>query len=80
MIYFSPGFPSRLIRPWKLPVDKKRLIIFVTLGTRIDAQSFSKDVGIGSSLHCLLGRDCNRCYMSVSNVSWTELSDTGSRK
>ena len=30
------------------------------MGTRIDEQSFSKEVGIGSSLCCLLGRDCNR--------------------
>ena len=44
---------------WKLPVDKKRLIILVMMGTRIDAHSFSKEVGIGSSSHCLLGRDCN---------------------
>src|SRR6218665_1803506 len=39
------------------------------MGTRIDAQSFSKEVGIGSSSHCLLRRDCNRCYISVSDVS-----------
>jgi len=44
----------------KLPVDKERLIILVMMGTRIDAQSFSKEVGTGSSSHCLLGRDCNR--------------------
>src|SRR6218665_2092792 len=33
---------------WKLPVDKERLTIFVMTGTRMDAQSFSKEVGIGS--------------------------------
>ena len=28
----------------KLPVDKERLIILVMMGTRIDVQSFSKEV------------------------------------
>ena len=40
----------------KLPVYKERLIILVIMGIRIDAQSFSKEVGLGSSSHCLLGR------------------------
>jgi len=44
----------------KLPEDMEKLTIFVMMGTRMDAQSFSKEEGIGSSLHCLLGRDCNR--------------------
>ena len=44
----------------KLPVDKERLTIFVMMVTMMDAQSFSKEVGIGSSSHCLLGRDCSR--------------------
>jgi len=26
--------------------------------TKMDAQSFNKEVIIGSSSHCLLGRDC----------------------
>ena len=30
----------------KLPVDKEKLTIFVMTGTRMDAQSFSKEVGI----------------------------------
>ena len=53
----------------KLPVDKERLTIFVIMGTRMDAQPFSKEVGIGSSSHCLLGRDCNRLNISVSDLS-----------
>ena len=61
----------------KLPVDKERLTIFVMMGPRIDAQSFSKKVGIGSSSHCLLGRDCNRLNISVSDVGWKVLSDAG---
>ena len=44
----------------KLPVDKERLITLVMMGIRIDAQSFSKEVGIGTSSHCLLERDCSR--------------------
>ena len=52
----------------KLLVDKERLSILVIMGARIDARPFSREVGIGSSLHCLLGRDCNRLYISVSDV------------
>jgi len=36
------------------------------IGTRIDAQSFSKEVGVESSSHCLLGRDFNRWYYFIS--------------
>jgi hypothetical protein len=43
----------------KFPVDRERLIILVMMGTRIDAQSLNKEVGMGSSAHCLFGRDCN---------------------
>jgi len=32
----------------------------VVMGTRIDTQSFSEEVGIGSSSHSLLGRNSNR--------------------
>ena len=45
----------------KLPVNKERLTIFVMMGTRMHRTlyqpPFSKEVGIGSSSHCLLGRD-----------------------
>src|SRR6218665_2608946 len=61
----------------KLPVDKERLTIFFMMGTRMDAQSFSKEVGIGSGSHCLLGRYCNRLNTSVSDVGWKVLSDAG---
>jgi len=44
----------------KLPLQKERLIIFCMMGTRVDAQSFIKEVGIGSMSHCLLGRYRNR--------------------
>ena len=40
-------------------VAKERLAILVMKGTRIDAQSFNREVDIGSSSHYLLGRDCN---------------------
>ena len=67
-----------LKRRGKLPVDNERFIILVMMGTRIDAQSFSKEVGIGSSSHCLFGRDCNRCDISVSDVGWkTDNDDRG---
>src|SRR6218665_2961193 len=61
----------------KLPLDKERLTIFVMTGIRMDAQSFSKVVGIGSSSHCLLGRGCRRCHIYVSDVSLKVLSDAG---
>jgi hypothetical protein len=32
---------------------------FVMMVARIDAQSFNKDVGNGSSSRCLFGRNCN---------------------
>jgi hypothetical protein len=48
------------------------------VGTRIDAQSFNKDVGMGSSSHCLFGRDCNRWDTSDSDVGWkTDNDDRG---
>lgn len=31
----------------------------VMVGTMIDVQSFSKEVRVGSSLQCMLGRDCD---------------------
>jgi len=52
-------------------VDKERLIILGMIGTRIDAQSFSKEVGVESSSHCLLGRDFNRWYYFISR--WCSL-------
>ena len=40
----------------KLPIESERLIILVITGGRTDAQSFRREVGIGSNSHCLLGR------------------------
>ena len=60
-----------LKRSGKFPVDRERLIILVMIGKRIDAHSFNKDVGLvgmGSSSHCLFGRDCNRWDTSDSDV------------
>ena len=37
----------------KVPVDRERLMILVTVGTRRVTQSLSKEVGIGSRSHCL---------------------------
>ena len=41
----------------KLPEESERLIILVITGARTEAQSFRRGVGIGSSSHCLLGRE-----------------------
>ena len=58
-----------------MPVDKERLIICVMMGTMIDAHSFSRAVGIGSSSHCLFGRDCNKLDTSDSDVGLKADSD-----
>ena len=50
----------------KLPVESERLMILVITGTRTEAQSFRREVGIGSSSHCLLGREFRRSDTSVS--------------
>ena len=50
----------------KLPVESERLIIIVITGTTTEAQSFRREVGIGSSSHCLLGREFRRSATSVS--------------
>src|ERR1043165_3115261 len=41
-------------------------MILVITGTRTEAQSFRREVGIGSSSHCLLGREFKRSDTSVS--------------
>ena len=52
----------------KLPVESDRLIILVITGTRTEAQSLRREVGIGSSSHCLLGRALSRSKTSVSEA------------
>src|SRR6218665_2027084 len=52
----------------KLPEESERLIILVIIGTRTEAQSFRREVGIGSSSHCLLGRVFKRSDTSASEV------------
>jgi len=67
-----------LKRRGKFPVDRERLITLVMIGTRTDAQSFNKEVGIGSSSHCLFGRECSRWDTSVSDAGWkTDNDDRG---
>ena len=46
-------------------------------GNKDGCTVFSKEVGIWSSSHCLLGRDCNKLNTSVSDVGWKVLSDAG---
>lgn len=52
----------------KLPEESERLIILVITGTRTEAQSFRREVGIGSSSHCLLGREFKRSDTSASEA------------
>ena len=47
-------------------MESERLMILVITGTRTEAQSFRREVGIGSSSHCLLGREFKRSDTSVS--------------
>jgi len=59
----------------KLPVESERLIILVIIGTRTEAQSFRREVGIGSSSHCLLGREFRRSDTSASEAGERSGSD-----
>ena len=52
----------------KLPVESDRLIILVITGTRTEAQSLRREVGMGSSSHCLLGRALRRSKTSASEA------------
>ena len=52
----------------KLPVQSERLIILVITGRRTDAQSFRREVGIGSNSHCLLGSEFKRNDTSASEA------------
>lgn len=52
----------------KLPEESERFMILVITGMRTEAQSFRREVGIGSSSHCLLGREFNRSDTSVSEA------------
>jgi hypothetical protein len=59
----------------KFPVERERLIILVITGTRTEAQSFRREVGIGSSSHCLLGRELRRSDISASEAGERTESD-----
>lgn len=50
---------ERLESSLKLPVDKEWLFLLAMMGTRINAQSYSKcsTEGVGSNSYCLLGRE-----------------------
>ena len=50
----------------KLPVESERLIIWAITGRRTDAQSFRREVGIGSNSHCLLGSEFKSSKTSAS--------------
>ena len=54
----------------KLPVESERLIILVITGRRTDAQSFRREVGIGSNSHCLLGSEFKSSETSASEAGW----------
>ena len=56
-------------------MDSERLIIFVIMGTRAEAQSFRREVGIGSTSHCLLGRAFKRSDTSDSEAGERIVSD-----
>src|SRR6218665_21145 len=52
----------------KLAEESERLIILVITGTRAEAQSFRREVGIRSSSHCLLGREFKSSDTSASEA------------
>jgi len=53
---FEPGRDKSAYRYWKMINAEKGSILVIT-GTRAKAQSFGREVGIGSSSLCLLGRE-----------------------
>lgn len=59
----------------KLPVESERLMIWVITGRRTDAQSFRREVGIGSNSHCLLGSEFKSSKTSVSEAGWRILRE-----
>jgi len=59
----------------KLPEESERLIVLVITGTRTEAQSFRREVGIGSSSHCLLGKEFKRSDTSALEAGKTTRSD-----
>ena len=48
----------------KVPVDRERLTMVVIIGRIVAETSFRRKVGIGSSLHCLLGEACKSLTIS----------------
>ena len=52
----------------KLPAESERLIILVITGRRTDVQLFRREVGIGSSSHCLLGSEFKSSETSASEA------------
>lgn len=69
MVFLSRGETREFLKAvGKVPEESERLMILVMTGTRIEAQSFKREVGIGSSSHCLLGRDFRSSSTSVSVV------------
>ena len=54
----------------KLPVESERLMIWVITGRRTDAQSFRREVGIGSNSHCLF-KVFNLLNYLFSSIKWT---------
>ena len=54
----------------KLPIESERLIIWVITERRTDAQSFRREVGIGSNSHCLLESEFKSSKTSASKAGW----------
>jgi hypothetical protein len=49
-----------------MPVERDKLIIFVIVGIRTEEHCLRREVGNGSRLHCLFGKDCRSLDISSS--------------
>jgi hypothetical protein len=58
----------------KQPVYKERFMMFVMVGARIGRHAFRREVGSGSSSHCLSGRRRMRLEISSTETEWNKQS------
>jgi hypothetical protein len=61
----------------KEPVAREMLTMLVMVGARTDKHVLSKEVGIGSRSHCLLGADWIRRVISSTVAGWKDVKLAG---
>jgi len=63
----------------KEPVDREEFTMFVIVGARTDRHFLRREVGIGSSSHCLSGADCMSLVISSMVAGLKEVKLAGVR-